>query len=193
MNISEWRIKEELAKSSYKGALLARSGYLIEVSAQHPLEDGMFPGEEYTQRLCLAQKALDDKSFIYLPGSLHIPDKIPLCEAGKIYLLEKGVPEDKLILTDDEIYNSTDECEVASRILEERELITVLCICSPAQVMRKALSYISFGIYPKFIVNSCDAMFHSYIEEATRNVPILLKGGDCLTLEKERLKRERKP
>ena len=58
--------------------------------------------------------------------------------------------------------------------------------------MRKALSYISFGVYPSFRVASCDELFHSYVEEATRNIPILLNGGEGLEREKKRLYEERK-
>lgn len=124
---------------------------------------------------------------------MHAPDDIPLSEAGKEYLLKKGVPEDRLIITEDEVYNSTDECKVASRILVENEFAELICICSPAQLMRKALSYISFGVYPSFRIASCDELFHSYVEEAIRNIPILLNGGKELEREKERLCEERKP
>lgn len=59
--------------------------------------------------------------------------------------------------------------------------------------MRKALSYISFGVYPSFRIASCEELFHSYVEEAIRNIPILLNGDEGLEREKERLCEERKP
>ena len=137
---------------------------------------------------------IDEDVYIYLPGSLHIPDEMPLSEAGKEYLLQKGILEDKIITTDDdEVYNSTDECKVASKILLENEFAELICICSPAQLMRKALSYIYFGVYPSFRIASCDELFHSYVEEATRNILILLNGGKELEREKERLCEEHKP
>lgn len=193
MNINQWKEKEMEAKYKSKGRKNLYKKVLIEVAAQHPLKEGKFPGEEYAKRLDIACELIDEDTYIYLPGSLHIPDEMPLSEAGKEYLLKKGVPEDRIITTEDEVYNSTDECEIASRILIENEFAELICICSPAQLMRKALSYISFGVYPSFKIASCDELFHSYVEEATRNIPILLNGGKELEREKERLCEERKP
>lgn len=184
MNIDQWKEKEMEAKCKSKGRKNLYKKVLIEVAAQHPLKEGKFPGEEYAKRLDIACELMGKDVYIYLPGSLHVPDEISLSEAGKEYLLKKGVPEDKITTTDDEVYNSTDECKVASRILVENEFAELICICSPAQLMRKALSYISFGVYPSFKIASCDELFHSYVEEATRNIPILLNGGK--ELERER-------
>lgn len=193
MNVDQWKEKEIEAKCKSKGRKNLYKKILIEVAAQHPLREGKFPGEEYAKRLDIACELIDEDTYIYLPGSLHIPDEMPLSEAGKEYLLKKGVPEDRIITTEDEVYNSTDECEIASRILIENEFAELICICSPAQLMRKALSYISFGVYPSFRIASCEELFHSYVEEATRNIPILLNGGKELEREKERLCEERKP
>lgn len=193
MNIDQWKEKEMEAKCKSKGRKNLYKKVLIEVAAQHPLKKGKFPGEEYAKRLDIACELMGEDVYIYLPGSLHIPDKIPLSEAGKEYLLKKGVPEDKITTTDDEVYNSTDECKVVSRILIENEFAELICICSPVQLMRKALSYISFGVYPSFRIASCEELFHSYVEEATRNIPILLNGGEEWEREKERLCEERKP
>lgn len=192
MNVDQWKEKEMEAKCKSKGRKNLYKKILIEVAAQHPLKEGKLPGEEYAKRLDIACELVDKDTYIYLPGSLHAPDDIPLSEAGKEYLLKKGVPEDKIITTEDEVYNSTDECKVASRILLENEFAELICICSPAQLIRKALSYISFGVYPSFRVASCDELFHSYVEEATRNIPILLNGGEGLEREKKRLCEERK-
>lgn len=192
MNINQWKEKEIEAKFKTQGRKNLYKKILIEVAAQHPLKEGKFPGEEYAKRLDIACELIDEGTYIYLPGSLHIPDEIPLSEAGKEYLLQKGIPEDKIITTNDEVYNSTDECKVASRILIENEFAELICICSPAQLMRKALSYISFEVYPSFRVASYDELFHSYVEEATRNIPILLNGGEGLEREKKRLCEERK-
>ena len=193
MNVDQWKEKELEAKCKSKGRKNLYKKILVEVAAQHPLKEGKFPGEEYAKRLDIACELVDEDTYIYLPGSLHAPDDIPLSEAGRKYLLKKGVSEDRIITTEDEVYNSTDECKVASRILLENELAELICICSPAQLMRKALSYISFGVYPSFRIASCEELFHSYVEEATRNIPILLNGGEELEREKERLREERKP
>lgn len=193
MNIEQWKEKEMEAKFKTQGRKNLYNKVLIEVAAQHPLREGKFPGEEYTKRLDIAYELMSEDVYIYLPGSLHTRDEIPLSEAGKEYLLKLGIPEEKIITTDDEVYNSTDECKIASRILIENDFAEIICICSPSQLMRKALSYISFGVYPSFRVASCDELFHSYMEEATRNIPILLNGGEELEREKERLCEERKP
>lgn len=193
MNIEQWKEKEIEAKFKTQGRKNLYKKTLVEVAAQHPLKEGKSPGEEYAKRLDIVCELMGEDVYIYLPGSLHIPDEIQLCEAGKEYLLKKGVPEDRIIITEDEVYNSTDECKVASRILVENEFAELICICSPAQLMRKALSYISFGVYPSFRIASCDELFHSYVEEATRNIPILLNGDEELEREKERLCEERKP
>lgn len=116
MNIEQWKEKEMEAKCKSKGRKNLYKKVLIEVAAQHPLKKGKFPGEEYAKRLDIACELIDEDTYIYLPGSLHIPDEMPLSEAGKEYLLKKGVPEDRIITTEDEAYNSTDECEIASRI-----------------------------------------------------------------------------
>lgn len=192
MNVDQWKEKELEAKCNSKGRKNLYKKILVEVAAQHPLREGKFPGEEYAKRLDIACELMGEDVYIYLPGSLHIPDEIPLGEAGKEYLLKKEVPEDRIITTEDEVYNSTDECKVASRILLENEFAELICICSPAQLMRKALSYISFGVYPSFRIASCEELFHSYVEEATRNIPILLNGGEVLEREKKRLCEERK-
>ena len=193
MNVDQWKEKEMEAKCKSKGRKNLYKKILIEVAAQHPLREGKFPGEEYAKRLDIAYELMSEDVYIYLPGSLHASDDIPLSEAGRKYLLKKGVSEDRIITTEDEVYNSTDECKVASRILLENEFAELICICSPSQLMRKALSYISFGVYPSFRIASCDELFHSYIEEAIRNIPILLNGGKELEREKERLCEERKP
>lgn len=193
MNVDQWKEKEMEAKFKSKGRRNLYKKILVEVAAQHPLKEGKFPGEEYAKRLDISCELMGEDVYIYLPGSLHAPDEISLSEAGKEYLLKKGVPEDRLIITEDEVYNSTDECKVASRILIENEFAELICICSPAQLMRKALSYISFGVYPSFRIASCDELFHSYVEEAMRNIPILLNGEEELEREKERLCEERKP
>lgn len=192
MNIDQWKEKEMEAKCKSKGRKNLYKKILIEVAAQHPLKKGKFPGEEYAKRLDIACELMGEDVHIYLPGSLHVPDEVSLNEAGREYLLKKGISEDRIIIIGDEVYNSTDECRVASRILVENEFAELICICSPAQLMRKALSYISFGVYPSFRVASCDELFHSYVEEATRNIPILLNGGEGLEREKKRLCEERK-
>lgn len=193
MNVEQWKEKEMEAKFKTQGRRNLYKKVLIEVAAQHPLREGKLPGEEYSKRLDIAYELMGEDVYIYLPGSLHTPDEILLSEAGRKYLLKLGISEERIITTDDEVYNSTDECKVASRILIENNFAEVICICSPAQLMRKALSYISFGVYPSFRIASCVELFHSYVEEATRNIPILLHGGMELEREKERLREERKP
>lgn len=83
MNIDQWKEKELEAKCKSKRRKNLYKKILVEVAAQHPLGEGKFPGEEYTKRLDIACELMEEDVYIYLPGSLHIPDEIPLSEAGK--------------------------------------------------------------------------------------------------------------
>lgn len=191
-----------------KAAMAARSaapGILIEVAAQHPLVDGRAPNEEFSKRLTLAaelyfsQRPLQPVK-LYVPGSLHTPDQIPLSQAGKDFLLSLGVAEEDIFAEEanrnykgeEGVYNSTDECFVASSLFRDLGYGHLHCVCSSAQMMRKALSYIQFGFVPYFHTVSCDRMYHSYVDEVFRYIPILLD-GTAFPAEADRLRRLRKP
>ena len=67
------KAKENMLRHEKNG-----NGVLIEVAAQHPLIDGLFPNEEFEKRLQTAielyreNKAKGISTKIYVPGSLHM-------------------------------------------------------------------------------------------------------------------------
>ena len=210
---SKWKRMYANAQNNMKSRK-HKEGILIEVAAQHPLLDGYKPNEEFEKRLLLAynlfkeKTKLSDKVYIYVPGSIHmdngIIDKISLSEAGKNFLVNLGIPE-KYIFADnmntkykgtEGVYNSTDECYVASKVFEQLDAKELHCVCSSGQMMRKVLSYIYFGYIPYMHTVSCDEMYHDYIDEIFRNIPILLRDNNALqykSVEAHRLRKLRKP
>lgn len=180
----EWQQLYNIAKDNM---LLAkgRTGCLIEVAAQHPLVSGIYPNEEFKKRLELALELYESNinAKLYVPGSLHIGDSITLSKAGVTWLYEHGVSMEDLIgdkaniayTGEDGVYNSIDECYVTSRLFFDNKFKELHCVCSPAQLMRKALAYIQFGVIPNFHTVSVDAMFHNYIDEAFYLIPDLLR------------------
>jgi len=210
---SIWKEKYLHAKENMK-KVKKNEGILIEVAAQHPLIDGEKPNEEFEKRLILAiniynQKVKSgEKVKIYVPGSKHmdngIVDNISLSEAGKRYLISNNIPEEDIYSEDMNkkfkgekgVYNSTDECYVSSKIFEIFNYAELHCVCSSGQMMRKMLSYIHFGYVPYMHTVSCDNMYHDYIDEIFRYIPIVLNDKMCLQGESEeadRLRKERKP
>jgi len=184
-------------KESLKEAKKRKGNHmLIEVAAQHPLKDNQYPDVEFQARLDYAieimqkeiQKGYDVE--IYVPGSVHldfegIEDDVSLSEAGREYLIRNGVSSDIIHGEDlnakyDEkrawkgVYNSADECFIASEYFREGEFDRLLCICSPNQVIRKTLLYINQGIMPLIYSVPVDNMFHNPIGEIYEVLPYLL-------------------
>lgn len=208
-----WKQKYRLAQENMANRV--GDGVLIEVAAQHPLVDGRFPNEEFEKRLLLAlslykqlKSLASSRVRIYIPGSIHMEngqvDQVSLSEAGTRFLTRHGVPgcdlygEDmnQKFKGDAGVYNSSDECFVASKIFESEGFLKLHCVCSSAQAMRKVLSYIYFGYVPYVHTVSCDKMYHSYIDEVFRDIPILLADGTALqgsSEEAARLRHLRKP
>ena len=156
---------------------------LIEVAAQHPLKRRKLPGEEFKNRLDtaiqihkkLGQQGID--SYFYVPGSRHrfngVDDLVSLSAAGKEYLLSKGIDEDLILGEEmnekykgaDGVYNSADECCVASKIFAEGEFDRLICICSPNQILRKTLFYIEFGVLPQCYGVPAEHLYHNPLDE----------------------------
>lgn len=135
---------------------------------------------------------------------MGVVDKVSLSEAGKHFLIEQGISESNIFAEDMNhkykgeigVYNSTDECYVASKIFEDKNFGELHCVCSSGQMMRKALSYIRFGYVPYMHTVSCDEMYHNYIDEVFKYIPILLEDKDALqgkSDEADRLRKLRKP
>lgn len=166
---------------------------LIECAAQHPLTESGEPGHEFAVRLDAAARLYlelterGESVDIYVPGSLHamngVPDKCALAEAGCRYLEKKhGIPK-KCLLGEAEnarykgdagVYNSADECYVASRIFEDGDYRALYCVCSPYQTIRKTLLYYSFGVLPICYGIPAEDMFHDAYTEATVSLENLL-------------------
>lgn len=154
---------------------------LIEVAAQHPLKNRTVPNKEFEARLNKAIELYNRYTSegrdvtIYVPGSRHqfdgIEDEVSLSTAGAIYLAKKGIPEEciigddanKLYKGEHGVYNSADECFVASEIYKNGQFEKLVCICSPNQLMRKTMFYIEFGCIPLCFGVTTEKMFHQNI------------------------------
>jgi hypothetical protein len=192
-----------------------RKSALIEIAAQHPLIDGRKPGAEFVARLdrgIQLYRSLQEGGMtveIYVPGSRHVhngrADEISLSDSGVAYLQAQGVPyqilhgEDLNITykADAGVYGSADECYVAASYFKDKGFGRFVSIASPAQVMRKALHYIAFGVLPLCYAEPAETMFHNYIEEAFDKIPYVLLGDHDLqspnSAEAAALRDERRP
>ena len=176
-----WKNKKEMADIYMKEKKTRSTGVLIEVASQHPLFEGDKPNIEFANRLDFAIGLLatlkTDNVKIYVPGSRHsfngIDDKISLSLAGKNYLVSKGIDENSILSEeanekykgDSGVYNSADECYVASEIFKNGDFGTLISICSPNQVMRKTFNYIEFGVLPLCYGIPSANMFHDVVSE----------------------------
>lgn len=205
----KWR-KYYSDAENYMDSVYNNNGTLIEVAAQHHLTDSREPGDEFRARLDSAIKFycnLEKPSKFYIPGSLHKfngkIDKVSLSEAGKQYLIKNGIQENYIYAEDankefkpDGVYNSSDECYVAANLFKKLRYGRLVCFCSPAQLMRKALSYIQFGVIPDIYSVPIKNMFHNYVDETFRYIPELINdktGLQSNSKEAERLRKLRKP
>ena len=209
----KWLKKYNKAKSFMQ----KRSGgnrVLIEVAAQHPLIDGVRPNEEFEKRLMLGIELYEQETQkgnyveFYVPGSLHqyngVPDKIELCEAGCKFLREHGIDEKIIHGHDlnekykgsDGVYNSADECFVSSKYFVDGNFNFLFSVVSPAQMYRKTLFYIEFGVLPLNFSAPTTNTFHNYIDEIFLHLPNVLfedhswqemyEGGQALETRKNR-------
>ena len=204
---------EEKLKTAKKCALQARTdskrnGVLIEVAAQHPLEADGTPGVEFARRLDMGYKLYSEyqekniRCKLYVPGSLHmynsVVDKVSLSESGQKYLIEKGVPSEDIYGEEqnmeyrgmDGVYNSADECFVASKIWKNEGFSELICVCSPVQSMRKTAHYIAFGVFPSVLTCPSPELFHNYVYEMFTALPYVLYEDSDLDPKKSKLARE---
>ena len=183
-----WQKKQDNAVIA---AIMRKSKYrniLIEVAAQHPL-DGDKPDIEFQKRLDYGINLYhqlcseNTQAYIYVPGSVHcyegIQDPVSLSCAGKNYLSEKGIPENHIFGEDMNdkykgdlgVYNSADECYVASEIYKNGRYADLYCVCSPNQMMRKQLFYLAFEVIPQFYTVPCESLAHDAIYELFEAIP----------------------
>lgn len=212
-NYLRWKNLYSEAKCHMKEVSM-RPGLLIEVAAQHPLTSDGKPNNEFSARLDRAielyfHQCNNGQSVkVYVPGSLHkyegIVDKTSLSDAGRQYLIERGVDESDIYGEDaniefkgeEGVYNSSDECYVASCLFQKLAYGKLASFCSPAQLMRKALSYIQFGVIPDMYSVPCEHLFHDYIDEIFLHIPVLIDDQTGLQVNSEeamRLRKLRKP
>lgn len=161
---------------------------LIEVAAQHPLNNGE-PSLEFRSRLDFAfelynkLKSDNNSVKIYVPGNIHsvngISGSYSLNYAGIKYLTGLGISTDALLgdeynlkyKGENGVYNSADECFVASKIFLSGGYKHIHAICSPNQIVRKQLFYLSFGVIPLFHTVPCDTSAHDLIYELFNAIP----------------------
>ena len=163
------------------------------MAAQHPLNTDGTPGVEFQNRLDWALKLCEDLQqkgktvFFYIPGSIHVhngkQDICSLSDSGKSYLIGKGIDEKYIFGEDanrkyikDGVYNSADECYVASMLYKDYAFGRLYCVCSSAQLMRKKMVYISLEVLPLFYTADVDEPFHNDIWEVFQSVPEVLRG-----------------
>lgn len=186
-----WKELQASAKSKQIEHISRGKGILIEAAAKHPLVMGRFPDAEFSERLNYAAELYhrfrtnekDLPVMIYVPGSRHrsgtMSDCVSLSAAGREYLLEKGIPsedvlgdeENRRYKGDDGVYNSADECFVASGLYNERFFKKLCCVCSPGQAARKQLFYLAFGVIPEIYTVPCDDSAHDFVYELLEAVP----------------------
>lgn len=177
----------------YTKQLQVSNGILIEVAAQHPLVDKKYPNTEFTKRLATAAEKYiiwthqGYKVAIYVPGSKHVhngvEDAISLSEAGTKYLLDYGINKDDIYgdaenkkYTDGRgVYNTEDECFVATQLFKDLGFGKLVSICSPAQLMRKQFAYIKYGIITEMYSVPYKYMFHNYVDEYFKEIPAFLE------------------
>ena len=188
---------------------------LIEVAAQHPLKTNGQPGKEFAKRLdCAAElyRRLSREGRevkIYVPGSTHCykgkADPCSLSASGVKYLLAAGIPEADLLGENENllykgdagVYNTADECYVASRLFFDEEFSRLHCVCSANQIARKKLFYIAFGVIPFYHTVSTENMAHDDIFELFHSVPEIIAGDHTWqgadSVQGNRTRRERDP
>jgi hypothetical protein len=190
-NYRYWNQKYEKAVELMKSRIEIPS-ILIEIAAQHPLDNGKYPNKEFAKRLLfgkeLYEKVIKDgkNAKIYVPGSRHvyngIADEISLSDSGTKFLFENGVPKENLYGEDlnkkyksiKGVYNSADECFVAASFFKENNFGKLYSICSPAQMMRKTIHYLEFGVLPLNFTVPLTETYHNYFYELFEAIPYAL-------------------
>lgn len=187
---ASWSEKFKIAHENMMGR--GNDNILIECAAQHPLLNGINPGEEFTKRLDMTisiyrnLKSQGKNVKIYVPGSRHmengVKDKISLSLAGKMYLIKKGINANDIYSVSANrkynglrgVYNSADECFVASEIFKKENFDKLISVVSPAQMYRKTLFYIQFGVIPQNYTAPTENMYHNYVNEIFGGIPFVL-------------------
>ena len=186
-----------LADAAERNGKVRKGGKtLIVVCAQHPLANGIRPNKEFVARL---QRAVElgcaqvGPVVMYVPGSIHHPDKVSLSSAGVGWLTGRGVEAE--LHGDDAneqykgahspaahkgVYGCCDEAYVASRIVYDDNSIGKVClIASVNQRLRMELHLLANGIAPSQVISvaPCDS-YHTPEAEKITNLPSVLLARD---------------
>lgn len=196
----EWQARFRLAEKTMCEATVPVQGekrkVLIECAAQHPLDLGVYPGSEFKARLDKAaelyfeEKHKGNIAKIYIPGSLHQifvqedgekvlkRDIVSLSKSGEMYLRSCGIPAEDIYgeklnneLMPKGVYNSGDECRVASEIFKSKGFNELLSVTSPGQLYRVALFYANFGVVPTMYTAPTSESYHNVVNEITGAIP----------------------
>ena len=185
-----WR--DVYTKAVFNTSVKQGDAELIEVAAQHPLKSNGTPGVEFALRLDYAAHIYNEFKNqgkdvnIYVPGSVHChegkTDITSLSQAGVDYLVKKGVSREDLLgeeknllyKREDGVYNTADECYVASEIYRSGYYKRLHCVCSPNQLIRKKLFYLAFGVIPFYHTVSSENLAHNDIYELFHTIPNVL-------------------
>jgi hypothetical protein len=175
---------------------------LIELGAQHPLQDGVRPAPEFQARLDKGvelYKTYTAQGYhveIYVPGSRHmekgVEDLVSLCDAGVIYLAQHGVPAKALHGEDlndaykghysdaplKGVYSSADESYVACRYYQEKGFGRMVTICSPIHMQRQRLHSLANGVLPEMVTIFVESFYHKAETEMTVDLPLVLNAKD---------------
>ena len=111
-----------------------------------------------------------------------IVDNCSLSQAGKEYLVSIGVDEESIMGNEmnikykgeEGVYNSADECFVATQIYNEYSFCHLHTICSQNQALRKQLFYIAFGVVPFVYTVPSNVLAHDFIFELFEAVPNII-------------------
>jgi hypothetical protein len=178
----EWARKYQEAKSLMEARCRIAS-VLIEVAAQHPLVGGRYPNAEFRARLDRAVQVYGEyrsrglSAEFYVPGSRHMaqgwPDQVSLSQAGLEYLVKQGIPPEQLhgddlndrYKGDEGVYGSADECFVAASYFKDQGFGSLATVLSPAQLPRKMVHYIHFGVIPLAFTAPTDDPHHDLVHE----------------------------
>jgi hypothetical protein len=218
------RITAEVKRDWYRKLAVARSfmeahrsnpKVLIEIAAQHPLDAGARPNREFAVRLdrgkdlFLQLRDVGRPVELYVPGSRHQfqgkPDAISLSAAGRAYLEAMGIsPEcihgddlNERYKGEDGVYGSADECFVTAAYFKENDFGHLLSVVSPAQMLRKTLHYIQFGVLPLNYTAPAIDSYHNFLDELFEQIPYVLLVDNTLqgptSQMAKRLREERRP
>lgn len=170
----KWRKARQAAATALQAERAASEQadtFLLVPAAQHPLEMGRFPGEEFTARLGSALQRYENitggggKAEFFLPGNRHHDsdsdqtDRVALYDAAGDWLVNKGVqPEhlhglDWIKQANELVYNGADELRVAAwGFANNARFRYATYFCSPGQRTRAETYALAFELPADIVV-----------------------------------------